>query len=210
MTAAPTGGVLLFGPPAAGKDTVSAALHTLDPRFSQLVKVKVGSGRSTGYRMASETQLTELRRAGRIVLETERYGNTYAVDRADLDALRAEGGVPVVHVGSLAHLRSFLGAVNEPWLSVLLWLPRAECARRSAGRGDQDTPDRLSVWDTTLEDLASSDPDEDPFHLLLRTDLRPPESTAGIVREAFASGSARSADGRELVDFLRQEAPDGR
>ncbi|MFB6628827.1 guanylate kinase [Streptomyces sp. NPDC056362] len=209
MTATPVGGVLLFGPPAAGKDTVSTALHALDPRFSQLVKVKVGSGRSTGYRMATESQLAELRHAGRIVLETERYGNTYAVDRADLDALRAEGGVPVVHVGSLAHLRSFLAAVDEPWLSVLLWLPRAECARRSAGRGDQDTKDRLAVWDTTLEDLAGADPDKDPFHLLIRTDRRPPESTASTVREAFLSGRTRPAGGRELVDFLRQETQAG-
>ncbi|MEU0401528.1 guanylate kinase [Streptomyces sp. NPDC006197] len=205
----PIGGVLLFGPPAAGKDTVSAALHALDPRFSQLVKVKVGSGRTAGYRMASEARLAELRRAGRIVLETERYGNTYAVDRADLDALRSAGGVPVVHVGSLTHLRSFLGAVNEPWLRVLLWLPRDECARRSAGRGDRDTHDRLAVWDTTLEDLAASNPDDAPFDLLLRTDLRPPESTAALVREAFTARPTRPANGRELVDFLRQKGSNG-
>lgn len=207
---APIGGVLLYGPPAAGKDTVTAALHALDPRFSQLVKVKVGSGRTAGYRMATAPELAELRRAGRIVLETERYGNTYAVDRADLDALRSEGGVPVVHVGSLSHLRSFLEAVTEPWLHVLLWLPRAECARRSAGRGDRDTEERLSVWDTTLEDLASSPPDTSPFHLLLRTDLHSPERTASIVRDAVTAGAARPATGPELVGFLRHEPPVGR
>ncbi|GAA3930970.1 hypothetical protein GCM10022244_44860 [Streptomyces gulbargensis] len=201
-----TGGVLLFGPPAAGKDTVTAALHDLDARFSQLVKVKVGSGRTAGYRMATEAQLSELRAAGRIVLETERYGNTYAVDREDLDALRDAGGFPVVHVGSVAHLRTFQASVADPWLRVLLWLPRTECARRSAGRGDRDTGDRLAVWDATLEDLAAAAPTEAPFHLLLRTDQRSAERTASVVRETFLAGPARPATGRELVAFLREAA----
>ncbi|MFB6626610.1 guanylate kinase [Streptomyces sp. NPDC056374] len=202
-------GVVLFGPPAAGKDTVSAALNALDDRFAQLVKVKVGSGRTAGYRMATEEELGSLRAAGRILLETERYGNTYAVDRADLDGMRAAGGIPVVHVGSLAHLRSFLGSVGEPWLRVLLWLPREECALRSAGRGDRDTEERLGVWDATLEDLAAADLDEDLFHLLLRTDLRSPEETATIVSEAVAVGAGRPRSGRELIAFLREQASHG-
>ncbi|WP_306325261.1 guanylate kinase [Streptomyces venezuelae] len=202
-------GVVLFGPPAAGKDTVSAALNVLDARFAQLVKVKVGSGRTAGYRMATEEELGSLRTAGRIVLETERYGNTYAVDRADLDEMRAAGGFPVVHVGSLAHLRSFLRAVGEPWLRVLLWLPREECALRSEGRGDRDTEERLGVWDATLEDLAAADPDEPLFHLLLRTDLRSPEETAAVVAEAVAAGAERPRSGKELVAFLREQAAHG-
>ncbi|MFE5944057.1 guanylate kinase [Streptomyces sp. NPDC056480] len=202
-------GVVLFGPPAAGKDTVSAVLNALDDRFAQLVKVKVGSGRTAGYRMATEEELGSLRAAGRILLETERYGNTYAVDRADLDGMRAAGGIPVVHVGSLAHLRSFLDSVGGPWLRVLLWLPREECALRSAGRGDRDTEERLSVWDSTLEDLAATDLDEALFHLLLRTDLRSPEETATIVSEAVAVGAGQPRSGRELIAFLREQASHG-
>ncbi|MET9931629.1 MULTISPECIES: guanylate kinase [unclassified Streptomyces] len=181
---------------------MSAALNARDARFSQLVKVKVGTGRTAGYRMATSEQLNAWRAAGRIVLETERYGNTYAVDRVDLDAMRAAGGIPVVHMGSLAHLRSFLGAVGEPWLCVLLWVPRAVCAARSAGRGDRDTEERLRVWDATLEDLSTAGPDETLFHLLLRTDLRAPAETA----EAVANGAdgERPKSGRELVAFLRE------
>ncbi|MFF8508033.1 guanylate kinase [Streptomyces sp. NPDC015492] len=203
-------GVLLFGPPAAGKDTISEALHALDARFAQLVKVKVGTGRTAGYRMATAEQLGSLRAAGRILLETERYGNTYAVDRDDLDAMRAAGGIPVVHVGSLAHLRQFAGAVDEPWLQVLLWLPREDCAVRSAGRGDRDTDERLDVWDATLKDLAAAEPDEELFHLLLRTDLRTAEETALVVWQAAAAGPAPARSGRELTAFLSETAAPAR
>ncbi|MFD3807723.1 guanylate kinase [Streptomyces sp. NPDC058619] len=180
------GGVVLFGPPTAGKDTISAALARRDARFGQLPKVKVGSGRAAGYRMATRDELVSLRSAGRVVLETERYGNTYAIDRADMDAMRAGGGIPVVHMGSVDHLRSFTAAVEEPWLCVLLWVPRVVCGERSRGRGDHDTADRLAAWDEALADLAAVPEDERLFHLLVRSDHSDPDRTAELVETFYA------------------------
>ncbi|MEU6441411.1 guanylate kinase [Streptomyces sp. NPDC047046] len=207
-------GVTLFGPPAAGKDTVSAELHARAPRFAQLVKVKAGSGRTAGYRMIEAAELDRLRAGGRLLLETRRYGNTYAVDRADLDALRADGGVPLVHLGGVAHLRAFLDAVAEPWLNVLLWTPRAETARRSAGRADRDTDERLTVWDTTRADLAALDPRSGLFHLLLRTDQLAPDKAAAAIAEAHAGGPLPPGTARTVAAFLAglaaDDRPDGR
>ncbi|MFB7175170.1 guanylate kinase [Streptomyces sp. NPDC056254] len=202
------GGVVLFGPPAAGKDTVSAALTRLDDRYGQLTKIKVGSGRTTGYRMAGHAELDALRAAGRVVLETTRYGNTYAIDRDDMDAMTGAGRVPVVHLGSVDHLRTFNAAVREPWLCVLLWVPRDVCERRSQERGDRDTADRLAAWDEALADLKAVPQDEEPFHLLMRTDHSSPSATAAVVAKAHAEDGRRPARPGSLAALLRGGACD--
>ncbi|MGV9303830.1 hypothetical protein ACWDLG_10705 [Nonomuraea sp. NPDC003727] len=43
-------GIVLYGPPASGKDTVTAALRRLDPRFVLLPKLKVGTRTSRRVR----------------------------------------------------------------------------------------------------------------------------------------------------------------
>ncbi|MFD9008389.1 MULTISPECIES: guanylate kinase [unclassified Streptomyces] len=199
-------GVVLFGPPTAGKDTVSAALTGLDTRYGQLTKIKVGSGRTTGYRMADADELAALRAAGRLVLETRRYGNTYAIDRDDLDAMTGAGRIPIVHIGSVEHLRSFTAAVREPWLCVLLWVPRDVCEQRSRGRGDRDTADRLAAWDEALADLGTVQDGEEPFDLLLRTDHTDPDRTAEIIARAHAHHQGERNRAATLTAFLGQAA----
>ncbi|GAA3377856.1 hypothetical protein GCM10020367_55200 [Streptomyces sannanensis] len=203
------GGVVLFGPPTAGKDTISVSLAGLDQRFGQLTKVKVGSGRTAGYRVATSGELAALRRAGRLVLETERYGNTYAVDRADLEAMREDGRVPLIHLGSVSHLRTFRAAVGEPWLCVLLWVPRDVCRHRSLGRGDRDTGDRLAAWDEALADVATADAAEDMFHLLIRTDQVDADKAAEIVAQAYADSPWAHTPSGELSAFLRDGSRTG-
>ncbi|WP_235438642.1 ATP-binding protein [Streptomyces yangpuensis] len=201
------GGVVLFGPPAAGKDTVSAALTRLDDRYGQLTKIKVGSGRTAGYRMADHAELDALRAAGRVVLETTRYGNTYAIDRGDLDAMTEAGRVPLVHLGSVDHLRTFNAAVREPWLCVLLWVPRDVCEQRSKERGDRDTADRLAAWDEALADLRAVPEGEEPFHLSMRTDHSDPSGSAALVAKAYAENARRPALS-SLAALLRGAASD--
>lgn len=62
--------VVLYGPPTAGKDTVTAALCSADPRFQLVTKLKHGTGRSAGYRFVTAEELDDLRRRDRIVVET--------------------------------------------------------------------------------------------------------------------------------------------
>jgi len=73
-----------YGPPASGKDTITAALTRLDARFTLLPKLKVGTGRADGYEFVSAEHLDKLRDAGRLVAETRRYGNVYAIDRQSI------------------------------------------------------------------------------------------------------------------------------
>ncbi|KPC90472.1 hypothetical protein [Streptomyces albidoflavus] len=53
-------GILLYGPPAAGKDTTTAALTELDEQYASFTRLKIGTGKTKGYRMGTPEQLTVL------------------------------------------------------------------------------------------------------------------------------------------------------
>lgn len=184
-------GVILYGPPAAGKDTVTRCLADLDTSFSLFSRVKIGPGRSAGYRMSTPEQLQELRVSGAVVYENARYDSTYVTDRPGLDAA-FKAGVPVMHLGQVNGVRAVLDGYPACWLTVLLWCPREVTEARSAGRGDADTPARLAAWDATRADL-----DANPsfrFDLTIRTDEVAPEAAAAQIRRALSSELV-------LVDF---------
>ncbi|MFF7342014.1 guanylate kinase [Streptomyces sp. NPDC008163] len=147
-------GVVLYGPPASGKDTVTVALSNLDSKYAQFARLKVGTGKSAGYRMGTAEQLHALETAGDVVYANSRYGNTYVIDAPGLDAA-FEAGVPVVHLGQVDGVRALVDGYSAGWSVVLLWCPREVTEQRSAGRGDSDTAARLAAWDATREDLAA-------------------------------------------------------
>ncbi len=168
-------GVILYGPPASGKDTISAALTSLDPRFQQFFRLKAGSGRSTGYRMGTVEQLAQLEAAGDVVYANSRYDSTYIIDRPGLDEAFA-AGIPVAHLGQVDGVRALLERYPARWTTVLLWCSRAITEARSQGRGDADTPARLAAWDATEQDLAAHG--EFAWDLTLTTQARPPIESA--------------------------------
>ncbi|GAA2984427.1 hypothetical protein GCM10010519_18580 [Streptomyces lactacystinicus] len=181
-------GVLLYGPPASGKDTVTAALTRLDQHYQQFERLKVGTGKAAGYRMGTAEQLAELESTGDVVYANSRYGNTYAVDRPGLDAA-FESGIPVTHLGQVDGIRAILDGYPANWLTVLLWCPRESTAERSAGRGDTDTSARLAAWDATQADLEANAGFR--FDLVVRTDVVSPDQAAERIRQALAAREQR-------------------
>ncbi|MFE0580215.1 guanylate kinase [Streptomyces sp. NPDC058874] len=176
-------GVILYGPPAAGKDTVTAALTELNAKYAQFARLKVGTGKAVGYRMGTAEQLHELEAAGDVVYANARYGNTYAIDRPGVDAAFASG-VPVVHLGQVDGIRALVDGYPADWSVVLLWCPREVTEQRSAGRGDSDTSARLAAWDATREDL-----DTHPgtaWDLTVDTTAAAPQDAARLIDQLLA------------------------
>ncbi|MFE6946098.1 phosphotransferase-like protein [Streptomyces chartreusis] len=176
-------GVILYGPPASGKDTVSTSLSELDSKYAQFARLKVGTGKSAGYRMGTGEQLRELEAAGDVVYANARYGNTYVIDRPGVDAAFA-AGVPVVHLGQVDGIQALIDGYPANWSVVLLWCPREVTKQRSAERGDSDTAARLAAWDATLEDL-----DAHPgmvWDLTVDTTASAPQDAARLIDQLLA------------------------
>lgn len=148
-------GIVLYGPPAAGKDTVTAALAALDARYVPFTRLKIGSGKTAGYRMGTAEQLAELESRGDVIYRNERYGNIYVVDRSGLEQATSGAGVPVVHLGQMAGVQEVSARFPALWTRVLLWCSKQSTTARSRQRGDLDTPSRLAAWDDTQADLAA-------------------------------------------------------
>ncbi|WP_435124325.1 kinase [Micromonospora tulbaghiae] len=142
-------GVILYGPPAAGKDTITRTLTETDPAFRLFRRLKAGPGRTAGYRMATVDRLQHLRSRGDVVWENDRYGARYVVDRP---ALRNDltDHVPVVHLGQAEAVEAVRSAIEGArWLTVYVWCPRPLAQHRIEARATGDTSDRLRAWDET-------------------------------------------------------------
>ncbi|MFI8200874.1 AAA family ATPase [Streptomyces sp. NPDC085942] len=179
----PKQGVILYGPPASGKDTVTTALSDLHPRYAQFARLKVGTGKATGYRMGTPEQLHELEAAGDVIYANARYGNTYMIDRPGVDAAFA-AGVPVVHLGQVDGVRALVDDYAADWSVVLLWCPREVTEQRSAGRGDSDTAARLAAWDATRADLDAYP--SMAWDLAVDTTASAPQETARLIDQLVA------------------------
>ncbi|RZU52523.1 guanylate kinase [Krasilnikovia cinnamomea] len=149
-------GVILYGPPASGKDTVTKALHKIDPSYQLFPRIKIGSGRTTGYRMVSGEVADALRARGDIVWENARYSSRYLIDRPHLLAHLGQF-YTVVHLGQVPAVAEVVRATPDAtWHVVFLWCPRDVAATRIRARATGDDSARLAAWDAT-EPLPDAD-----------------------------------------------------
>ncbi|WP_228799571.1 hypothetical protein [Nocardia nova] len=149
----------------------------MDPRFRLYQRMKVGAGRTAGYRIAPAEALSELEVAGSVIYSNRRYGATYVIDRPELDTMLAAGDIPVLHVGQPEAVEALLS--SEPairWVVAELWCPRDIAEARIAARATGDTAARLEAWDATPH-LTSTDLRIDTSHVA-------PPGAAQLIAEA--------------------------
>ncbi|TDB81563.1 kinase [Micromonospora sp. KC721] len=145
-------GLILYGAPATGKDTVTAELVSRKSQFEHFKRLKVGPGRTTGYRMISSRQADDLRqRPGEILWENSRYGATYFVDRSGLEQLWDLGHLPVVHLGQVEAVEAITGDAKSGanWTVVELYCRPAILRDRIRSRATGDDEQRFAAIEQT-------------------------------------------------------------
>lgn len=183
-------GILLYGPPAAGKDTITAALTELDARYVPFTRLKIGNGKTDGYRMGTPEQLAGLEARGDVIYRNDRYDNIYVVDRPGLDQAMEGGRTPVVHLGQMAGMEQVTALFPAHWVRILLWCSKETTARRSPQRGDTDTAARLAAWDATQADFAAHPRVQ--WDLRVDTDATAPGEAAQRIDDIVRTASPRS------------------
>ena len=176
--------MILYGPPAAGKDTVTEALTRLNESYRLYQRLKVGAGRTVGYRMTTLPHVDALRSAGSLVWENRRYDALYVVDRASLAGM-LKVCIPVLHLGQVGAVKAVTAAlpIATRCVTVWLWCPRDVALGRITERGTGDTTARLRAWDETAP-LPGADVSINTAHLH-------PANAAAIIHSRVQTISAR-------------------
>ncbi|MDQ0367840.1 kinase [Catenuloplanes indicus] len=166
--------IILYGPPASGKDTVTHALAELDPTVTLFRRLKAGPGRTGTYRMTTEPDIDRLRATGDIIWENRRYESVYVIDRPGLtDALTT--GIPVVHLGQVPAIEALVNATPETrWTVAYLWCPRDVAKSRIVSRATGDTSARLRAWEET-------EPVPEPDLFLNTAQIRPADAAHAVL-----------------------------
>lgn len=168
--------VILYGPPASGKSTITEYMRRSDPRFTLFPRLKAGSGRKGEYRITTIEHIAELKASGEAIWTNERYGSTYATDRPYLDEMISRGLIPVLHAGQRAAVDAIATAVPGAQVTkVSLTLPRDVARNRIANRETGDSSERFAAYDATEEY-----PDAD---LVIDTNSTSPDDAASLIIE---------------------------
>lgn len=173
--------LLLVGPPGSGKDSVTAALQRIDCRFKYFHKLKVGSGRQSGYRLTDRESFEHACTAGEMMQHVARYGNQYGVDRPHLERILHTGGIPVIHVGraaDVAELQSKL--TSREVATVLLDITREIAVERIRGRRTGDDEARLRLYDEDMPALSQPE-NAHLFDLTVDTSKVDPDGAARCI-----------------------------
>lgn len=183
-------GVILYGPPAAGKDTVTRALSSLSAEYVLFQRLKVGGGRTSGYRMTTLSLVNRLHAQNDVLWANERYDAVYVVDRPSLREMLAIS-IPVLHLGQTKAVNAITGALPAvSWTTVYLWCPRDVARRRIIERRTGDVPARMHAWDET-KPLTQA-------NLSLNTAEVSPEECAYQVHEHVREAGNKPSDNRPV------------
>lgn len=169
-------GVILYGAPATGKDTVTRALVDEYPHvFAHFRRLKVGPGRTAGYRMISVEQVEALPESA-VLWANHRYGATYVVDRDGLSQIWSDRRIPVVHLGQAEAVGAVVERTPEvTWAVIELHSSMSVLTDRIRARATGDDAQRIVA--------ALNTPRLDKADVCIDTGATQPKEAARLIAE---------------------------
>ncbi|WP_324188671.1 kinase [Nocardia flavorosea] len=159
---------------------MTVALSRTDPDFQLFERIKDGPGRTSGYRMTSPEQFSQLLEAGDLIWTNTRYRARYAIDRTGLLQLLESGRIPVVHAGQPEVIDAVVAATpGVSWTVVELHSDRATAISRITERATGDFDERLAAWDETPPLAAPN--------IRIDTTITTPDEAARLIRSTVCA-----------------------
>jgi len=156
--------LLVAGPPASGKDTITEALTALDSKYVLFKKHRTGVD-SAKYNTLSAGDFEQMKNDGAFVQAHYRYGRGYGVCKETLRDLVDANKLPIIHTGKIDNLLLLKSTINYPCGTVLLWEERDVLIERIKQRGPVNEvhtrvdglDDELQEWQDRYDDYMNLD-----------------------------------------------------
>jgi guanylate kinase len=174
-------GILIAGPPASGKRTLTFALTSMRRSYAPFRALSAALHPTIAAERSTERHLDELKAWAQVFHEFTEDGMRYVFDHGRLNKLREHGRIPVATVCDTAGMLAFEREADD-WLPILLWCPREVAEQREPALAQ---PARRRRWDRSLHRLTRH---LARFALVIRSDRWDAIGTAQLVHIAAQSG----------------------
>jgi len=148
--------LLLSGPPASGKDTVSHELINRNNRFVLFKKHRAGGETNSGYIDISTAQFKEMEAQNKFIQSHLRYGRLYGVSRDGIEKTLAYGKIPIIHTGRIENLVKLKDVFGQKCIAIHLWEHRDILAERIRKRHNnaEEISARITALDEEIYDQS--------------------------------------------------------
>ncbi len=156
--------VLLYGPPASGKDTITQLLQNRNNIFFHFKKHKVYPGdqqiqtkNQLSYFHISMNRFLNMIANGEFLQFHWRYKSFYGVSKVLMDDSLSNGKIPIVHVGKIYDLLELTDVLEAKLIIILVWETLDVISKRLKFRhkGDNDEISfRLNHYLNEIESLS--------------------------------------------------------